>query len=330
MNVPLFGEQMYSFVMLDRIRERRPTILSGRALIWRLIAVVLTASMIAPDCSENPAIRSFGVSAAIPAAIDLGTTIVAVKFDKGVVVGADTRTSSGGVYVSHATAHKIVPLTSHAVVARSGSAAITQHLAESAYNVQQSRFLRYDQTLSVSQLAHWLRATVYELQEKQQELSLGLLVVGYDLESQQARIFSIPASGALIEEKGNYAAEGSGSRFALGYLDQCYQQISRLKDASDAGDARPTEEAAVDLCRQAIEGSILRDGSSGGLIRLYILTAKGRREVTVVPHTTDAQSNDEERSDDDDDGGRGGNRRPLLSGFAAATLQDNHNAVNTL
>jgi 20S proteasome subunit beta 1 len=266
--------------------------------------------------------------AAIPAAIDLGTTIVAVKFDKGVVVGADTRTSNGGVYVSHATAHKIVPLTSHAVVARSGSAAITQYLAESAYNVQQSRFLRYDQTLSVSQLAHWLRATVYELQEKQQELSLGLLIAGFDREEQQARIFSIPASGALIVEKGNYAAEGSGSRFAMGYLDQCYQQINRLNDSLDKGDARSTEEAAVDLCRQAIEGSILRDGSSGGLIRLYILTAKGRREVTVVPHSTGTQSNKGERSDND--GESRGHRQPLLSGFAAATPQDNHNTVNTL
>jgi 20S proteasome subunit beta 1 len=54
---------------------------------------------------------------------------MAVTFDGGVVMGADSRTSSGN-YIANRVADKIVPLHDHIWCCRSGSAADTQAVAD--------------------------------------------------------------------------------------------------------------------------------------------------------------------------------------------------------
>lgn len=58
-----------------------------------------------------------------------GTTIVAVSFDGGVVLGADSRVSTGN-YVSNRASDKITSLSDNAYMLRSGSAADTQAIAD--------------------------------------------------------------------------------------------------------------------------------------------------------------------------------------------------------
>merc|ERR1712216_1874 len=61
----------------------------------------------------------------------MGTTIMAVKYDGdggGVVMGADSRTSTGS-YVANRVSDKISPICDNVYVCRSGSAADTQALA---------------------------------------------------------------------------------------------------------------------------------------------------------------------------------------------------------
>merc|ERR1712072_1333743 len=62
----------------------------------------------------------------------MGTTIMAVKYDGdggGVVMGADSRTSTGS-YVANRVSGKITPVCNNVAVCRSGSAADTQALSE--------------------------------------------------------------------------------------------------------------------------------------------------------------------------------------------------------
>jgi 20S proteasome alpha/beta subunit len=58
-----------------------------------------------------------------------GTTIVACAFDGGVVLGADGRVSTGN-YISNRASNKIMPLTAHCYLLRSGSAADTQAVGD--------------------------------------------------------------------------------------------------------------------------------------------------------------------------------------------------------
>ena len=58
-----------------------------------------------------------------------GTTIVAVTFDGGVVLGADSRVSTG-TYVSNRASDKIAQLSDQVYLLRSGSAADTQLVSD--------------------------------------------------------------------------------------------------------------------------------------------------------------------------------------------------------
>jgi len=205
------------------------------------------------------------------AEVDLGTTLVAIKYKDGVVVAADSRTSVSG-YVSHRYADKIVPVFSSSrsscVLCRSGSAADTQWLANQARCEFQDRMARYGGLCpSLSQIAHYLKGQAYQ---SDSELSISLIVAGYDAMEQSAKLYTISASGALLEEV-QYASAGSGSTFVLGYLDHHVRsQVTALE-----------EDQAIDLCQRAIELAIQRDGSSGGIVRLFICNATGGvRELT--------------------------------------------------
>ncbi len=65
----------------------------------------------------------------LSAAPHTGTTIVAVSYADGVVIGADSRVSTG-TYVSNRASDKITALCDNVYLLRSGSAADTQAVAD--------------------------------------------------------------------------------------------------------------------------------------------------------------------------------------------------------
>jgi 20S proteasome subunit beta 1 len=202
--------------------------------------------------------------------VDLGTTLVAMKFDTGVVVGADTRTSVSG-YVSNKFARKINVIVDDpdiaCVVCRSGSAADTQWLCHEISQQLCKRKWRYGLASDVSQVAHCLK---YKLRQKQESLQASLICAGCD---EEGRIFGIAPSGCIWEED-FFCVSGSGSTLLLGYLDSLQFTNENLY----------SEEEAVALVTKLLRLSIGRDGSSGGLVRLMIMRkGKGLREVTVYP-----------------------------------------------
>ena len=64
-----------------------------------------------------------------PGEVSTGTTIMAIPFDGGVVLGADSRVSTG-TYVANRISDKIAQISEHIFVCRSGSAADTQALTD--------------------------------------------------------------------------------------------------------------------------------------------------------------------------------------------------------
>ena len=61
--------------------------------------------------------------------LSTGTTIMAIPFENGVIMGADSRTSTG-TYVADRVSNKIVQLHDSIWACRSGSAADTQALTD--------------------------------------------------------------------------------------------------------------------------------------------------------------------------------------------------------
>lgn len=235
------------------------------------------------------------VIAAAPPAIQLGTTLVAVRFDDGVVLAADARTSAGE-YVSHRRAQKIVRITDTTAICRSGSAHFTQILAHNTQRIVDAYRRQYDHTLSTKEIAHLLRKQVYELRRQADHLVAGFLVAGVDtIEKLQGTedystptktakplIYSVLPSGALVLEESGFAASGSGSAFILGWLDDQQQQQQDCIIVT----AELTEERAVELCRKAVELAMRRDNRSGGWIRLWVIKSTGIRATIIVPYSS--------------------------------------------
>ncbi|XP_048339024.1 proteasome subunit beta type-6-like [Sphaerodactylus townsendi] len=69
-----------------------------------------------------------------------GTTIMAVEFDGGVVIGADSRTTTGS-YIANRVTDKLAQIHEHIFCCRSGSAADTQAISEAV--TYQLGFHRY-------------------------------------------------------------------------------------------------------------------------------------------------------------------------------------------
>ena len=247
-------------------------------------------------------------------AVDLGTTLVALRFDNGVVVGADTRTSVGGTYVSHpSTYNKVMPVRNTVVLARSGSSAATQHLADLARRHVQS--FAYDNNdsrsdgLTVTQLAHWLQRYVGS-----DGPTISLIVAGCDRNEESTpsssgggKIIVIAPSGASWAEE-QYATAGSGSSYVVGFLDQ--ELVTKIPPELD-------QERAVALCHQALSLAMARDGSSGGLCRIFVVTSNGIEQRTLAPQRKKQVNGNTIYDDNDNDNDDNNNNDNNLKGFAA-------------
>ena len=83
-----------------------------------------------PSLSGNPCIlhdsQNYNLK---PGEVSSGTTIMALCTGEGVVLGADSRVSTG-TYIANRVSDKIAQLSEHIYCCRSGSAADTQRLTD--------------------------------------------------------------------------------------------------------------------------------------------------------------------------------------------------------
>lgn len=194
-------------------------------------------------------------------AVSLGTTILAVSFDGGVVLAADSRTSSGS-YVVNRTSNKLTKLTKNVYCCRSGSAADTQSLAKRTSNYLERYAIDVGTDVNVATAASLFHKLCYM---NKWNISAGIIVAGYDPVN-GGSVYSIPSGGSCV--KLDYAIGGSGSIFLYSFFDANYRTSM-------------TKDECVKFCQTAVAHAYSRDGSSGGLVRTIALTAGEPEDVTV-------------------------------------------------
>ena len=106
----------------------------------------------------------------------LGTTIMAAEYDGGVIIAADSRTTTGS-YIVDRVSDKLTPLTDYIYCCRSGSAADTQMMAEIAYYRLYANSLQLNEEPKVKTAAHNLMNLCYEYRA---DIMAGLIVAGWD------------------------------------------------------------------------------------------------------------------------------------------------------
>lgn len=107
--------------------------------------------------------------------VDLGTTIMAVEFDGGVVFGADSRTSAGSFIVNRVT-DKLTKITDNIYCCRSGSAADTQAIANIVKMNLEMHEIELNTPPQVSDAAAVFKQYCYGYRD---QLMAGIIVAGY-------------------------------------------------------------------------------------------------------------------------------------------------------
>ncbi|RNF01040.1 proteasome beta-1 subunit [Trypanosoma rangeli] len=197
-------------------------------------------------------------------AVSLGTTIMAVSFNGGVVLAADSRTSTG-TYVVNRASNKLTKLTEKVYCCRSGSAADTQALAEQTANYLESYETDTSKPVNVATAANIFQKLCYM---NKWNISAGIIVAGHD-PLNGGSVYSIPSGGSCV--KLDYALGGSGSIFLYSFFDANYKPGM-------------SKDECIRFCQRAVAHAYSRDGSSGGLIRTIALH-QGEPEDMTIPWT---------------------------------------------
>lgn len=143
--------------------------------------------------------------------VNLGTSIMAVAYDGGVVLGADSRTTMGP-YIANRVTDKLTHITDRIYCCRSGSAADTQAVADmvayylSVYSVEHGQ-------PPVRTAASLFQEIVYQNKDA---LSASIIIAGWD-PKKGGSVFNVPLGGGLFEQP--WAIGGSGSSYIYGFCD---------------------------------------------------------------------------------------------------------------
>ncbi len=206
-----------------------------------------------------------------------GTTVLALRFDMGVLMLADRRATAGNL-IMYDQAEKVLPLDDHTVIAISGAF---------ARSIEVVRFLRHN-------FMYYRRMVLSDmsLDGKLQEISRALagnapmamqgigvflpIVAAYDETSDTFGVYFFDGAGARFQN-GDFACAGSGSERIRGVFDY----IVRTK--------KPWSERSLD--EVLLDGMMMLDiaadldSATGGFSKhlplVRVLDRDGNREVNV-------------------------------------------------
>ena len=203
------------------------------------------------------------------AEVRMGTTLVALKYNGGVIVASDTRTTSGN-FISDRFALKSNQISpsplnfGHIYVERCGNAAHTQMITRYVYNYLNYHVMELDENaqLSLETVTKLYKNICYN--NKNSLSGAVLLTNGRELSS-------INTSGAFFFHD-VWASHGSGSAFIDGFL---------------RNHTKPnmTYEEANFVITKAVALAIAADASSGGCVRLVNVRHDGTADHTVVDNS---------------------------------------------
>ncbi|XP_057684233.1 proteasome subunit beta type-9-like isoform X1 [Corythoichthys intestinalis] len=193
--------------------------------------------------------------------VKTGTTIIAIEFDGGVVLGSDSRVTAGQSVVNRVM-NKLSPLRPKIYSALSGSAADAEAMADHLRYQLQLHCLEIEEEPRVGAVATLVKSISYRYRD---EMAAHLIVAGWDRRG-GGQVFST-LSGALLRQP--FAVGGSGSLYVYGYVDAAYR----------SGMSR-------DECQQFVLNTLAlainRDGSSGGVAYIITIDQHGAEEKVVL------------------------------------------------
>jgi proteasome beta subunit len=214
-----------------------------------------------------------GASAPAPAEVAHGTTVLAVRFEDGVVLAGDRRATAGFTIASRRI-EKVFPADDYSGVAIAGAAGPAVELVK-LFQVQLEHYEKVQgEVLSLegkaNQLGQLVRAN---LPAAMQGFVVVPLFAGYDAARHRGRVFSYDVTGGRYEEI-DYQAQGSGGVHARNWIKAGWREGMNADDT-------------IDLAIRALFAAADEDVATGGpdLVRgiypnVAVIDASRYRELT--------------------------------------------------
>jgi proteasome beta subunit len=158
-----------------------------------------------------------GPASGTPFEITHGTTVVAIRYDGGVVMAGDRR-ATAGYTIANRRIEKVFPADEHSGVAIAGAAGPAVEMVR-LFQVQLQHYEKIEgEPLSLegkaNQLAQMVRAN---LPAAMQGFVVVPLFAGFDQRRRLGRVFSFDAAGGKYEEA-DFQANGSGGVHARNWI----------------------------------------------------------------------------------------------------------------
>ncbi|QLG62324.1 archaeal proteasome endopeptidase complex subunit beta [Halorarum salinum] len=192
-------------------------------------------------------------------AMKTGTTTVGLRTEGGVVLATDMRASLGHM-VSSKDVQKVEQIHPRGALTIAGSVSAAQNLIQTLKaetNLYEARRGKEMSMRALSTLTgNLLRSGAFYIVQP--------ILGGIDEEG--AHVFSIDPAGGMTEEE--YTVTGSGSQYALGVLEQEYDEDMSVEEAKT-------------VAARAIKSAVERDLASGNGINVAVVTEEG---VEITRH----------------------------------------------
>eukprot|EP00545_Synedropsis_sp_CCMP1620_P001368 CAMPEP_0119015278 /NCGR_PEP_ID=MMETSP1176-20130426/10735_1 /TAXON_ID=265551 /ORGANISM="Synedropsis recta cf, Strain CCMP1620" /LENGTH=286 /DNA_ID=CAMNT_0006968557 /DNA_START=117 /DNA_END=977 /DNA_ORIENTATION=+ len=191
-----------------------------------------------------------------------GTTTLAFKFNGGIIVSVDSR-STMGAYIASGTVKKVIEINPFLLGTMAGGAADCSYWERNLGRQCRLYELRNGKRISVASASKLLANTMASY--RGYGLSMGTMITGWDETGPQ--LYYVDNDGTRL--KGRYFSVGSGSTYAYGVLDTHYREDMSVEEA-------------IDLGKRAIYHATHRDAYSGGINNLYHVTKDGWVKIHAI------------------------------------------------
>ncbi|XP_042897876.1 proteasome subunit beta type-7 [Parasteatoda tepidariorum] len=204
------------------------------------------------NCLRNAYMTSKGYP--VPKAKKTGTTIVGMVFKDGVILGADTRATSGSI-VADKNCEKIHYMAPNMYCCGAGTAADTEQVTKMIASQLELHRLATDRVVPVCVANRLLYQYLFRYQG---HVGAALILGGVD--ESGPSIYSIHPHGSY--QKAPFDCTGSGSLAAMSVFETRWKPDMALEEGKE-------------LVHDAIAAGIFNDLGSGSIVDLCVITSDG-------------------------------------------------------